>query len=97
MPGEGLDTAPAGAGRMRLEAARAQEDMHPFAAESLDAPPERDPARERRVHERQHDDGGAHPGHLGEDAQGVGVADALGPLVDRVVGRRGDDDGIRDV
>lgn len=35
---------------------------------------------------------------LGEDAEGVGVADAVDPLVDGVVGGRGDEDvvGIRD-
>ena len=33
-------------------------------------------------------------GGLGEDAQGVGVADAQCPFVDRVVGGRGDDDRI---
>jgi hypothetical protein len=86
----------ASTGRMRLEPARPQEDMHPFAAERLYAPAERDPVRERRVHERQHDNGGAHPGHLGEDAESVGIAGALRPLVHRVVRRWGDDDGVRD-
>ena len=96
MPWEGLRAASAGAGRMRLEPARAEEDMHAFAAERFDAPAERDPAGKRGVHERQHDDRRVHSGHLGEDAEGVGIAGALRPFVDRVVGRRGDDDGIRD-
>ena len=63
----------------------------------FDAPAERDPAGERRVNERQHDDRRVHSGHLGEDAEGVGVAGALRPFVDRVVGRRGDDDGMKGI
>jgi hypothetical protein len=46
---------------MRLEPARAEEDMHALAAESFDAPAERDPAGQSGVHERQHDDGVSMP------------------------------------
>jgi hypothetical protein len=40
--------------------------------------------------------GTASRGGLGERAEGVGVADALRPLVDGVVGGRGDEDGVGD-
>jgi hypothetical protein len=95
MPWEGLRAASTGAWQVRLESVRAEKDVHTFAAESFDAPPERDPARERGVHEGQHDDGDAYSGHLGEDAEGVGITGALRPFVDCVVSCRGDDNGVR--
>jgi hypothetical protein len=41
---------------VRLKPARAEENVNALAAKGLDAPAERDPARERRIHERQHHD-----------------------------------------
>src|ERR1022692_3700417 len=40
------------------------------------------------------DDRHGEAGRLGEDAEGVGIADALRPFVDRVVAGRGDDDRV---
>jgi hypothetical protein len=93
-PRERLDAASAGAGRMWLKPARAEEDVHSFAAEGFHALPKWDPVSERRVDEWQDDDRRVQSGHLGEDAQGVGIADALCPFVDRVVCGRSNDDGI---
>ena len=51
-------------------------------------------AGQRGVDEGQDHDRDVQAGSLGEDAEGVGVADAQGPFVDRVVGGRGDDDRV---
>ncbi len=45
------------------------------------------PPGESGVYEGQGDDGDAQAWRFGEDAEGVGVADAVGPFVDCVVGR----------
>lgn len=43
----------------------------------------------------EHGDGDAEAGRLAQGAQGEGVGDTGGPLVDGVEGGRGDDDGVR--
>jgi CubicO group peptidase (beta-lactamase class C family) len=48
-----------------------------------------------RVQVRQDGGGDAHAVRLAQDAQGEGVGDASGPLVDRVEGGRRDGDGVR--
>ena len=70
--------------------------VHAFGAQGFDAAAERGAAGQGGVDEREHDGRDAQAGGLGEDAEGVGVADALGPLVDGVVGGRGDEDGVGD-
>ena len=94
MPGVGVDEVAAGVRRVGFDAAGAEEDVDAFGAQGFDAAPERGTAGERGVDERQDDDRDAEAGGLGQDAEGVGVADALGPFVDRVVGGRGDDDRV---
>ena len=94
MPGVGVDEVAAGVRRVRLDAAGADEDVYAFGAEGFDAAPEWGAAGECGVDERQDDDGDAEGCCLGQDAEGVGVADALGPFVDGVVGGRGDDDRV---
>ena len=79
---------------MRLEAARAEEDLHAFGAQGFDTAAERGAAGQGGVDERQDDGRDGEADGFGEDTQGVGVADALGPFVDGVVGGRGDQDGI---
>jgi hypothetical protein len=66
---------------VRLEAAGAEQDLHAFGAQGFDAAPERGAAGQGGVDEWQDHDPDAQAGGFGEDAQGVGVADALGPLV----------------
>ena len=85
---------PAGAGWVGLEAAGAKQDADSFGAEGFDAAAEGRAAGQRGVDEGQDHDRDVQAGGLGEHAEGVGVADAQGPLVDRVVGGRGDDDRI---
>lgn len=41
---------------MRLEPAGTEEDVHSFAGEGLHTPAERDPVRERGIHEREQPD-----------------------------------------
>jgi hypothetical protein len=80
MPRVAVGQVGAGAGWVRLEAAW----------------PERDADGEGGVHEGQDCCRHAEAGRLGEHAQGVGVADALGPFADGVVGGGRDEDGVRD-
>ena len=94
VPGVAVDEIPAGAWRVRLEAAGAEQDADAFGAEGFDAAAEGRAAGQRGVDEGQDHDRDVEAGGLGEHAEGVGVADAQGPFVDRVVGGRGDDDGV---
>jgi hypothetical protein len=96
VPGVAVDQTFAGAGRVGLDAAGAEEDLHAFGAQGFHAAAERGATGQSGVDERQDHDGVAEAGGLGEGAQGVGVADAVGPLVDGVLGGRGDDDGVGD-
>jgi hypothetical protein len=96
MPWEGGGQVAAGAGRVGLDAAGAEEDRHAFGAQGLDAAAERGAAGQGGIDEGEHDGRHGEAGGLGEDAQSVGVADAMGPLVDGVVGGWGDEDGVRD-
>ena len=81
---------------MRLEAAGTKEDLHAFGAQGFDAAAERGAAGQGGVDEGEHDGRDAEAGGFSEDAEGVGVADAVGPFVDGVVGGRGDEDGVGD-
>ena len=94
VPGAAVVEIPAGAWRVGLEAAGAEQDADAFGAEGFDAAAEGRAAGQRGVDEGQDHDRHVEAGGLGEDAEGVGVADAQGPFVDRVVGGRGDDDGV---
>lgn len=69
---------------MGLDAAGAEHDANAFAAQVLDAASEWGEGGECGVDEREDHDRDAEGGGLGEDAQGVGVADALPPFADRV-------------
>ena len=80
MPGVAVDQFAAGAGRVWFDAAGAEQYSHSFGAQGFDAAHERRAAGQRGVHERQDDDRDAQAGGFGEDAQGVGVADAVGPI-----------------
>lgn len=62
--------------------------MYAFAAQLLDAATEWGAGGKGGVYEGEDDDGHTEGGGLGEDAEGVGIAYALGPLIDRVVGGR---------
>ena len=79
---------------MWLEFAGPEQDPDAFAAQRVNAVLERRPPGESRVDEGQDHDWNAKAGRFGEDAEGVGVADAVGPLVDGVVGGGGDDDRV---
>jgi len=68
MPGIGVDQVAAGAGRVRLEAAGAEEDLDAFGAQGVDAAAERGAAGQGGVDEGQDHDGHAEAGGLGEDA-----------------------------
>jgi hypothetical protein len=68
MPGVAADQAFAGAGRVGLDAAGAEEDRHAFGAQELDAAAERGAAGQGGVDEGQHDGRDAEAGGLGEDA-----------------------------
>ena len=76
---------------MRLELTGSEEHAHAFFAELIDGSPEGASAGERGVHEGQDDDWDREADSLGEDAEGVGVADAERAFADRVVGGWGDD------
>ena len=67
-----------------------------FGAQGLDAAAERGTGGQGGVDEGQDDGRDGKAGGLGEHAQGVCVADALGPFADGVVGGRGDKDGVGD-
>src|ERR1700730_9306152 len=95
MPRISAGKAAACAGRMRLECARTEQDSHSFVAERLDAPAERVTASQCRVDEREHHDRGIEAGNLRQHAESIGVADAMRPLIDRVVSRRSHHDGVR--
>jgi hypothetical protein len=77
-----------------LHAAGTDKDVDAFAAKILDAAAERSAGGQGGVDERENDDRDAEGSCLGENAEGVGVADALCPFVDRVVRGRGDDDCV---
>src|SRR5260221_90977 len=94
VPGVAGDEFAAGVRLVRLDATGAEQDPDSLAAQVLDAAPERGAGGERGIDEGKNDDRHAQAGGLGENAEGVGVADALGPLVDRVVGGRGDNDRV---
>ena len=80
---------------MRLDAAgTAEQDVNAFAAQVFEAAAEGCAGGEGGIDEREDDDRDAEGGGLGEDAKSVGVADALGSFVDRVVGGRRDDNGV---
>ena len=68
MPGVAVDLAVAGAGRVRLEAARAEEDPHAFGAQEFDAAAERGTAGQGGVDEGQDHNRHAEVGGLGEYA-----------------------------
>ena len=74
---------------------RSEHDADADGAEAVHASLERRVSRERSVDEWEHNHWDAKARRLGQDAKGVGVADAESPLVDRVVGGGGDDDGVR--
>ncbi len=93
-PREGVDLFAAGAGRVRLELPGPEQDTNALGAQLGDAVLEWRPARQGGVHERQDDNRDAQAGSFGEDPEGVGVADPVGPFVDRVVGGRGADDRL---
>src|SRR6266571_7079593 len=95
VPGVGGDELAAGVRLVRLDATGAEQDPDSLAAQVLDAAPERGAGGERGIDEGKNDDRHAQAGGLGENAEGVGVADALCPLVDRIVSGRGDDDRVR--
>ena len=94
MPGIVVDQVAPGARRMLLDATWPKKDSHALGPQQLDAAPEWDTAGERRVDERKDHGRHAQAGGLCEYAQGIGVADALRPLVDGVVGGRRDDNGV---
>ena len=79
---------------MRLELAGPEQNPDALAAQFVHALLEGRASGESRVDEGQHNDGDAEARGFGEDAESVGVADPVGPLVDRVVGRGCDDDCI---
>jgi hypothetical protein len=70
MPGAAVDLAAADAGRVRLEAAGAEEDLHAFGAQGVDAAAERRAAGQGGIDERQDHDRGAQAGGFDEDARG---------------------------
>jgi hypothetical protein len=94
VPRPGIDQCAARVWWVRLDAAGTDEDVDAFGVECFDAAAEWGAAGERGVDERHYDDGDAKADCLGEDAQGVGVTDAVGPFVDGVVGGGRDDDRV---
>ena len=94
VPGERVKLAASGSVGMWFEASWTVDHIDSGIAQDREAPLEGRVRGERTVDEREHDDGYAKADRFGEDSQGTGVADSVGPLVDRVVGGRCDDDGI---
>src|SRR5258708_11664434 len=79
---------------MRLELARPKQDPNALAAQRVHAFLEWRPPSECGVYEWQGHDADTEAWRFGEDAESVCVADPVGPLVDRVVSRGGDDDRV---
>src|SRR5436190_7285145 len=77
-----------------LEFARPEQDPDAFAAERVHAVLKWRSPGESGVYEGQDHDWDAKAGRFGEHAEGVGVAYAVGPLVDRVVGGGRNDDRV---
>lgn len=80
--------------RMRFQLTWAEKDIDAFVAELSNGALEGVPCSERGVHERQNDDWDGKADGLGEDAEGVSVADPFCALVDRVVGSGGDNQRV---
>src|SRR5208282_3065367 len=95
MPGEDVELPVAGSGWVRLELAWSEEDAYALVAKLGDCPLERTPGGERGIDEWQDHHGTGQADGLGQDAEGVSVADPPGALVDCVVGGRGDDHRVR--
>jgi hypothetical protein len=79
---------------VRFDGTGSEQDVDIFVAQYFYTPSERCASSECRVYEWKDDDGYAQTRIFGEDAEGVGVADAVGPFVDGVVGGGGDNDGV---
>src|SRR5579863_2161513 len=94
VPWVAVDEVAAGMWGVRLDSLGAEEDPDAFVAEGLDAAGKWLACGQCSVDEGQDDDWNRHAGGFGEDSEGVGVADAQGPFVDRVVGGRRDDDRV---
>ena len=77
---------------MGLELTLPEQDPNAFSAQRVHAVFKRRPASEGGVYEGKGHEGDIKVRRFGEDAQSVGVADAVGPLV-YCVERRGGDDG----
>jgi len=75
------DPFASGSGRVWLELAGPEQDPDALAAQGVHTFLERRPPCESGVHEGQDHDWDAQAGCFGEDAEGVGVADALGHLL----------------
>ena len=71
---------------MWFETSRSVDYVDPDIAQQREAAMECRVRGEGTVDEGQHDDGYAKADRFSEDAQGKGVAAAVGPFVDRVIG-----------
>ena len=79
---------------MGLELAWSEQDPNAFIAQRVHAVFERRSASESGVYKGQCHYADIKARRFGENAQSVGVADAVGPLVDCVERRGGDDDRV---